>query len=319
VSAAARRPVLDPESPAAAALAPILLPRLAEIEAHAEGVRQDRDPECLHDLRVALRRARSAAQLLRPVLPAELESMRAELREWAQVSGPVRDADVRLERLAALRERLPERLLPGLDAIAAHATEQRRLQRVALERALDAPRFSDRLATWRKQLAQPIAANPSPSTRELAIASVAKLERRALRSAQRYARDSDPVELHELRVHCKRLRYAIEAFRSLYSKRAERALEALAELQEALGAFHDCEVQIEELERVPSELALSPGAELGTEAAQAVLAQLRRRRAKALARSEERVERFFSRKCLSKFELNLALAERRRQAPSPIS
>jgi CHAD domain-containing protein len=305
VNSAERRAKLDAEAPAAAAAAPILLPLLTEIERLTQGTLDDRDPECLHDLRVALRRTRCAAKLLRNLLPPELAELRAELRALARVSGPVRDADVRLLRLAALRRRLPERLHAGLDAIAERVTAERRVLRRELERALDSPRQRQRSAAWRKELAQPPTSISALRTRELAVTSVERLLRRVLSIVRRYSDSSDPAELHELRVRCKQLRYGIEAFRSLYSKRADRALATLAELQEALGDFHDCEVQIAAFAALQAELERERGSVLAIEAAGAIVGELQRRRSKALARSEERLERLSSAKALRKLRSNL--------------
>ncbi len=60
------------EMPAPVAVARLLLRLLDTVEFNVDGVLRDIDTEFLHDLRVAVRRTRSAVKLLGAVLPAEL-------------------------------------------------------------------------------------------------------------------------------------------------------------------------------------------------------------------------------------------------------
>jgi len=50
--------------------------------------------------------------------------------------------------------------------------------------------------------------------------------------------------LHQLRIECKKLRYMLEFFRSLYTPSQIKGLiRTLRRLQDNLGDFNDCEVQ----------------------------------------------------------------------------
>ena len=61
---------LDPTMPARMALAAVLLQLLDTLEANVPGTVRDIDTEFLHDLRVAVRRTRSALKLGAVLLPA---------------------------------------------------------------------------------------------------------------------------------------------------------------------------------------------------------------------------------------------------------
>ncbi len=64
---------------------------------HEAGTRLGRDPEELHDMRVATRRLRSALRLFGPYLPRnEVEHAGEALRTFGRLLGEVRDMDVAL-------------------------------------------------------------------------------------------------------------------------------------------------------------------------------------------------------------------------------
>jgi CHAD domain-containing protein len=60
--------------------------------------------------------------------------------------------------------------------------------------------------------------------------------------------ESPAEALHGLRIDCKKLRYLLEFFRSLYpSSEIDPLVKALKQLQDNLGDFNDLEVQQEKL------------------------------------------------------------------------
>ncbi len=308
---------LDPDAPAAAAARAILLPLFDAMEANQPGVALDLDPECLHDYRVALRRARSAAKLLRAVLPPEADALRSELRWLARLTGPVRDLDVQLLSLADSRDALPEALRSGLERLAEQVARRRRAARSGLEAALEGPRHRALLQGWRKLLDRVPSSASDATVAALAARSIAKLYRRVRKFGRKLGKGASYEELHELRVRCKELRYAIDAFRSLFpAKRVERSLRPLARLQDSLGVLHDCDVQIAALEALSAELAGSAEGERPLLAAGALIERLDRRRAKAAARSGARIERLCSPAAERHFAAGFAAAPAAPQPPA---
>ena len=98
---------LSPATPARQALATVLL-RLADtIEANVGYVLRDVDTEFLHDLRVAVRRTRSALKLAGDALPDGLADRFApEFRWLGDLTTPTRDLDVYLEGFGQMAARL---------------------------------------------------------------------------------------------------------------------------------------------------------------------------------------------------------------------
>jgi CHAD domain-containing protein len=54
--------------------------------------------------------------------------------------------------------------------------------------------------------------------------------------------DADPSRIHDFRIACKRLRYAIELFRDRLTPEFRDASSVLSQLQDLLGEVHDCDV-----------------------------------------------------------------------------
>jgi CHAD domain-containing protein len=76
--------------------------RLEEMVSFTEAALEGRDPEGVHDMRVASRRLRAAIELYRDVFPKRrLNPMLRDVKRQADALGRVRDLDVMLDRLTA--------------------------------------------------------------------------------------------------------------------------------------------------------------------------------------------------------------------------
>ena len=99
-----------------------------------------------------------------------------------------------------------------------------------------------------------------------AITSFLKSDiRKALKMGGRIDDDTPAARLHELRIQCKKLRYLLDFYSSLYDREAvARIIRALKKLQDNLGDFNDLEVQQKDLQAFAEDLArLAPFAEEG--------------------------------------------------------
>src|SRR5579863_10122348 len=93
--------------PAAVAVATLLLRMLDILQDNVSGVLRDIDTEFLHDLRVSVRRTRSAIKLLGHVLPAGLAGQYAAEFKWlGDLTTPTRDLDVYLLGFPAMADQL---------------------------------------------------------------------------------------------------------------------------------------------------------------------------------------------------------------------
>jgi CHAD domain-containing protein len=239
--------------PASVAVARLLLRLLDTVELNVDGVLRDIDTEFLHDLRVAVRRTRSAIKLLGAVLPADLaEHFKAEFKWLGDVTTPVRDLDVHLLGFDALTEQLVAASPDDLEPLRAFLVRRRAREFRRLAAALRGPRFRAITDDWRKALLEirdvdgPRRRRPTAAV--LARAATGKAFRRVAAQGDAITSDSPPETLHDLRKRAKELRYLLEFFAPLYDQVAYRkVLSDLKQLQDCLGEFQDSEVQRHEI------------------------------------------------------------------------
>ncbi len=219
-----------------------------------EGVRQDLDTEFLHDFRVAVRRTRSALTQIKKVYPPDVvEQFKRQFAWLGQATGPTRDLDVYLLKMPDYRATLPEHLQTHLEPLQEFLTRHQCLEHQRLVEDLDSQRYSRLLESWRSFLDDPVSEAASGasalSQAEIPVGQTAsnriwKAYRRVLKQGQSIDGDSPPESLHRLRIDCKKLRYLLELFKSLYDQQEMGTLvKALKRLQDNLGDFNDLEVQ----------------------------------------------------------------------------
>ena len=254
---------LGPGMPGAEAVTAILLQQLDTLEANVDGVLHDTDTEFLHDLRIAVRRTRSALKLLGDMLPGELTlRFASEFRWLGDITTPLRDLDVQLMSVPPMAAGLVAARAADLDPFLAYLARRRTAERRKLSRALRSARFAAMVGDWRKALLVPREARgrrgcaPPSCPRTVPGAPTGASSSWARRSLP----SSPPESLHTLRKRGKELRYVLEFFASLHDPQAYRAvLSDLKRLQDCLGDFQDSQVQQEEIQSLAAAM-LTAGA-----------------------------------------------------------
>lgn len=253
---------LEPGERADRAVRRLLGHLLDTLRANEPGLRDGRDPEFLHDYRVALRRTRTVLGQLKRLFPSEaLATFRAEFKWLGQITGSVRDLDVYLLRMDAYRSHLPARIQPDLDPLAAFLERRRREAHATLVAALDSPRYTALMHDWRTFLEAPVPEPPpTPEAgapiRDVAARRIWRAYRRVLKKGRAVTPASPPETLHALRIACKKLRYLLEIFHPLFpSKPVKRLVRDLKALQDVLGEHQDFAVQQETLQTFARQMA----------------------------------------------------------------
>lgn len=265
---------LTPTMTVEAALCGILRNGLNHFAANEACALAGTEPEGVHQMRVALRRLRSAASLFRRFIPADRYGWLAgELRWLAGSLGPARDWDVFLSELVApVRVGLGSgaALVDDLTALEAAADAKRRAGYEAARAAILSERygrFQLELAAWvesRGWRAQPVnehSVKLFAPIGDLADSLLDKRMRRARRIGRGFAHLA-AAQRHELRIALKKLRYAADFFRGLYDdKAARRFIAQLGALQDALGHLNDVATASRLIQSLHDDGADAPAAE----------------------------------------------------------
>jgi inorganic triphosphatase YgiF len=233
-------PRLGTDHTCAQAFARIVQSAAAQIAANRTAVLETDDPDAAHQLRIGLRRLRSALCAFRPLsdTPASRE-LEGHARVLARSVGELRDADVLIEEIYAPVAGTM-RGHPGLprlrEALLGHRDRMR--QRVRAE--LCGQQWSVLqlyLALWPRTIAGS----------EALATPVAKFARSALKKRWRKVADSGErlddltvEQRHAMRKSLKTLRYTAEFFASLYPEPATRPfIKQIRSLQEVFGYLND--------------------------------------------------------------------------------
>lgn len=282
------------------ATAAVLEDLLRAIEDNYAGAIDGRDPEALHDFRVAVRRSRAVQRELKSIFPkARLADFRAEFRWLQRATGTARDLDVYVHGFDSLRALVPPASRADLQPLLALLVERRRRARLEMDDALRSPRATDLLAEWRSLLERPRElsedddADGSRPIGKLAGARIRKLYRRMVRMGRPIRATSPPEAYHELRKQGKELRYMLELFGArLYPEDVVKPMiKALKALQDVLGRHQDRHVQVELLRSLEEELAGPPAAR---NAVGMLIASLEQDEMKARTQFAKRFDRFAS-------------------------
>ena len=217
-------------------------------------------PHSVHHGRVAARRLRSDLKTLGPVLnPDWTAHIRAELQWLGEVFGRVRDADVLDGHLSDAREALPEDT-EGIDELKQRLAHERHGASRQLAEALDSERYLDLLDQLHTAAqAAPFTAggpqrpSPDPRVADPARRALPPLVRKPWRTLRRKAAQAgshpSDVELHQIRIAAKQVRYAVDMAVPVIGKPARLTAAAVWQLQTVLGDHQDAVVAAQWLRR----------------------------------------------------------------------
>jgi CHAD domain-containing protein len=300
---------LDREGPAAAGWLAVLRSLLDEIVANVPGTLAAVDTEFLHDLRVAVRRSRSALRHAHGVLPDELLAcFRPALQQLQELTGPSRDLDVYVLAADDDFATVDEADRPALEPFRRFLAERRADAHEELDAALRSDSCRATLDDWGDTLDSLARAVddeeagewgpwPAEAHRDLADITaerIRKQHRKLVKGGRAIDEDSPATALHDLRKRGKELRYLLELFGSPQgAKHTATFVKALKGLQDVLGEFQDTEVQVTALRGWADELATAGGAAAPTMLAMGELIErLQQRQAVARSAFADRFARF---------------------------
>ena len=240
---------------------------LDKILKHEEDVLNDKDPEALHQMRVGMRRLRSAVTGFQVVLDLPSSAGEKKIGKVARILGELRDLDVLKETLENEYEpELPKSEQKSLKQVLDYLDKQRKQALKKAQSALESKSYQHLKKALKKWLEEPqylgVAQLPiSEVLPDLLLPSVSEflLHPGWLVGVQvaegkigvSKAMPQSEVEqllidqgklLHSLRKETKRSRYQMELFTEFYGSKYLAHLEDLKEIQKILGEIQDSAV-----------------------------------------------------------------------------
>ncbi len=216
-----------------------------------EGVRLGKDIECIHRMRVASRRMRSALDLFKACLPPKrFPVWEKEYRKVTRALGAARDLDVQIERLTEFASSAAgPREQAGLRRLKLRLNQRRTALQGEVISSLDEMENDGVLADVQRRLAPLLKKQSqtylfSPAVYARAHETITdRLD--GFLSYEEYVNRPECIEeLHMLRIAAKQLRYTMETFTTLYPGELKEPLQACRKAQDLLGDLHDCDVWI---------------------------------------------------------------------------
>jgi CHAD domain-containing protein len=227
--------------------------QLREIERHDPGTRLGRDPESLHDMRVAVRRLRALLHAGKKLVAVDTAELVVRLKELGRLLGRVRDLDVLLERLGSEAAGLGGEDATQARLLLAALRDERSRCRRRLLTALRSDKYLALLHDTARTIEELEPSGSETSLDEIVGKAFTKLRRQV----RELPDDPADEELHAVRKADKRARYAGELAGRKKSVRLAKTL------QDVLGEHQDAVVATERLRELaavaPPEQALAAG------------------------------------------------------------
>jgi inorganic triphosphatase YgiF len=218
---------------------------IGQLQDNRNRLRQGYDTELVHQMRVAVRRLRSALSLFAAAAPGIKDAeLIAELRWLVGELGPARDWDVFLgEMLPPVIAALPgEEGLVWLRQQAEKNCREKREQACVAAAGQRYNKIMLRLGAWLWRAPWRTTAVAADLDMPVSVFTSQMLDRRYRQVCRRgrHLRALTVEQRHALRIAAKKLRYAAEFFSGLYpGKLTKRYIRALSYLQDEFGALND--------------------------------------------------------------------------------
>jgi CHAD domain-containing protein len=252
---------LDPNMRADKATKIILRFLLHVMRINAANIEKDLDTEFLHDFRVAIRRTRSALGQIKYVFPTKTtDRFKKNFASMGKLSNELRDLDVYLLNEDRYKALLPPVLREDINPLFDYLRKKRSKALQKVIRGLKAKKNVKILQDWEIFLNKPPMDSATAPMAELPISVLARKRiyrkyRGVIKAGNLILKETADEKLHVLRIECKKLRYLLEFFASLFPRKKNDVLIAqLKKLQDNLGDFNDLCVQEEYLLNICAEL-----------------------------------------------------------------
>jgi triphosphatase len=257
---------LPGDMPANAAFQSIASACLRQIVANKSAILAG-DPQGIHQMRIGLRRLRAATSLFSDIVAdAKTAPIKAELKWLTSELGSAREFDVFLSKVVAPLQKHHARLA-GMRSLSRDLAERRDAAISRATEAVASKRFRDltldvaawlETGGWREPRGKQLRERGETPIEVVARAQLSRRWKKIRKRGRRLA-ELDPRARHKLRIQAKKLRYATEFYKSVFTgkkkeKRRDAFLAALKDMQDCFGELNDIVVH----ERLTAGIAQTP-------------------------------------------------------------
>ncbi|UZJ38642.1 CHAD domain-containing protein [Prosthecochloris sp. SCSIO W1103] len=229
----------------------LLLSTLEVIHTNEQWIPKNIDTEFLHDYRVATRRTRSILAQLKGIFPPEeLYHYKQAFRELGKRTNNLRDQDVYLIQAKKFKDLLPISMRDSLDPFFTDLRNRHKKELRTFSRYLGSEKYRLLMQEWesflKNKTSPDLKTTPDAEkkTSDVAVLTIQKAWKKVIRHGRNISRIATDTELHALRLDCKKLRYLLEFYASLFpAKTLQSVVRQLKTLQDNLGTFVDLSVQ----------------------------------------------------------------------------
>ncbi|NNK86012.1 MAG: CHAD domain-containing protein [Desulfobacterales bacterium] len=227
-------------------------------------IAKDLDTEFLHDFRVAIRRTRTILGQMKNVFPMETTNrFKRDFAYVGKLTNALRDLDVYLLKKNTYKAMLPSALQKNIEPLFEYLQQERAKALQKVIKGLNSKKYAKILNDWEKFLAEQRKDSEASGNAALPIIYFAQKRiylkyQSVVKAGNQILKNTDDEMLHVLRIQCKKLRYLLEFFSSLFPpKKISSLIEQLKNLQNNLGDFNDLCVQEEYLLEISRKLPLT--------------------------------------------------------------
>jgi len=213
------------------------------------GIAADYDTEFLHDFRVSFRKVRSVLGLFKGVYGSEqVAQLKEEFAELMRQTNGLRDLDVYLLDRQNYFQLIPANSHEGLKIMFDVIAEKREEEHKKVCKMLKEKSYRQSMKRWGRLFENADNMTTGPEALRSSLYYLCRLISKRYKKVCKIARNIDETTadevVHELRIHCKKLRYLLEFASPLFSKKKIKSLiKSLKVLQDNLGKFNDYSVQ----------------------------------------------------------------------------
>jgi CHAD domain-containing protein len=247
---------LKPEMSSVEATKLILKNLVETLTKNEQGIIDDIDTEFLHDFRVSSRRTRAALTQIKEVFDPEITNQ--FIKTFALLgkkTNKLRDLDVYLLNKEKYIKRLPINLQKKIEPFFLELKNERNFEHKKLSKFLKSNIYYNQIQNWinflsNKSINSINALNSNKPVINLAVSFIVKQYNKVMKLGISITPESPDTLYHKLRIQCKKLRYLLEFFSSLFPlNKINLLIFHLKKLQDNLGLFNDLFVQQETLKR----------------------------------------------------------------------